>query len=236
MDVVSHGTKIVYDDVGDGEPALLLMSGWCAPRTYYNHFVALSSLKRRCLVIDWPGHGDSELPKADFGEKELVDAAKEVIRKSGARRVVPVAAAHSGWVAIELRRELPETIQELVLPDWLVLQPPREFLEGLRGLQNPEQWKQIRDGLFAEWLAGIDNAKVSGYVRKEMGSFGYDMWSRAGREIAMSYNRFGSPLSALEKLGPSPPRVLHIYSIPKDDAFLKSQEVYSREHSWFSVE
>jgi pimeloyl-ACP methyl ester carboxylesterase len=98
MDVVSHGTRIVYDDVGDGEPALLLMSGLCAPRTYYNHLVALSSPKRRCLVIDWPGHGDSEQPKADFGEKELLEAAKDVIRKSGARRVVPVAAAHSGWM------------------------------------------------------------------------------------------------------------------------------------------
>ena len=170
------------------------------------------------------------------GKRRLVDAAKDVIRKSGARRVVSVASAHSGWIAIEVRRELPETIQELVLLDWLVLQPPQEFLEGLKGLKNPEQWKQIRDELFAEWLAGIDNAKVSGYVREEMGFFGHDMWSRAGREIAKSYTRFGSPLNALEKLGPSPPRVLHIYSIPKDDAFLKGQEVYAGEHSWFNVE
>lgn len=234
MQIVSNQTKIVYDDLGMGEPTLFMMTGWCAPRTYYKDLVGVCAPKRRCLVIDWPRHGDSGMPEGDFGEKELVDAAKEVIRKSGARKVVPVAAAHSGWVAIDLYRELPDTIHELVLLDWLVLQPPQGFLEGLKGLQSPTQWKQIRDALFTEWLSGIDNAKVSGYVREGMGAFGYEMWSRAGREIGASYDRFVSPLSALEKMK-RPPTVLHMYSIPKDPFFLRAQESFARDHPWFSV-
>src|SRR5579872_90445 len=193
MQIVSNQTKIVYDDVGKGEPALFMMTGWCAPRTYFKDLVDLCAPKRRCIVIDWPGHGDSDLPEGDFGEKELVNWAKEVIRKSGARKVVPVAAAHSGWVAIELYRELPGTIDEMVFLDWLVLPPPQEFQEGLMELQSPARWKQIRDALFTEWLSGIDNSKVSGYVREGMGTFGYEMWSRAGREIRASYDRFVSP-------------------------------------------
>ena len=60
------------------------------------------------------------------------------------------------------------------------------------------------------------------------------MWSRAGREIEADYDRFQSPLKALDGLV-KPPRVLHIYSIPKDDAFLYALEQFAIDHSWFKV-
>jgi hypothetical protein len=33
--VTSVGIEIVYDDVGEGEPTLLFMSGWCCDRTVF---------------------------------------------------------------------------------------------------------------------------------------------------------------------------------------------------------
>jgi len=235
MEVISNGTRIIYDDVGRGEPVLLLMSGWCAPRTYYKDLIALCSSNRRCLVVDWPGHGDSQLPAKDFGEEELVEAARAVLAKSKVRRVVPVAAAHSGWIAIELRRQLGEMVPELVLLDWLVLKPPQEFMGALKGLQTREHWQEVRDALFKGWLSENPNAKIAEYVQKEMRTFGYEMWSRAGREIEKSYDRYQSPLKALEELE-RPPRVHHIFSIPKDEAFLRDQEKFAEEHSWFRVQ
>jgi len=233
--VDSNGTSIAYDDLGKGEPSILLISGWCGPRTYYRDLVKQLSTKRRCLVIDWPGHGDSELPKKDFGEEELVRASIEVLKKSGAQRVVIVSAAHSGWVAIDLVRQLPEQIEALVFLDWLVLEPPKQFLDALKGLQDSNDWKQVRDALFSEWLSESTDQKITQYVQDEMGVFGFNMWSRAGSEIEASYNRYHSPLDALEKLG-SPPTVLHIFSIPKDEKFLKAQQEFARTHRRFRVE
>ena len=43
---------------------------------------------------------------------------------SGADRIVPVALAHAGWVAIELRRRLGKKIPAIVLVDWIVLDLP----------------------------------------------------------------------------------------------------------------
>ena len=91
MEVISNGTRIIYDDVGQEEPVPLSMSGWCAPRTYYNDLVALCSSNRRCLVVDWPGHGDSQFQREILAKRESVEAATEVLVKSNVRRVVPVA-------------------------------------------------------------------------------------------------------------------------------------------------
>jgi len=63
--------------------------------------------------MDWPGHGESGTPSKDFGDTDLVDAAKAVIQKSGSQSVIPISTAHAGWVAIELRHQLGERIEKL---------------------------------------------------------------------------------------------------------------------------
>ncbi|MEM2652351.1 MAG: hypothetical protein QXU87_09785, partial [Candidatus Caldarchaeum sp.] len=63
-------------------------------------------------------------PKSDFGFEGLVSDALAVIKASGSQQVIPVALAHSGWVAIDLRRRLGTQIQKLVLIDWIVLEAP----------------------------------------------------------------------------------------------------------------
>jgi len=234
MDTYSSGVRISYDDLGRGEPVLLLMTGWCADRRHFEDLVPRLSSSRRCLVIDWPGHGESGTPNSDYGEKELVEAAMAVIDQSNARRVVTVSAAHAGWASIELRRQLGDRIEGLVLLDWLVLDPPKPFLEALSGMQSRDHRRQFRDGLFSMWLAEIDDAKMVGKVQRDMGSYGYEMWARAGREIGADYARFGSPLSALNGLR-VPPHVTHLFSIPKDENFLKEQQEFAKNHSWFSV-
>ena len=95
------------------------------------------------------GHGESERPDRDFGDGGLVDVEEAVIERSKGTRVIPVSTAHAGWVALELRRQLGERIEKLVLLDWLVLEPPAPFLEGFGGLQSPDHWKQVRYGLFS---------------------------------------------------------------------------------------
>src|ERR1022692_3517199 len=84
------------------------------------------------------------------------------------------------------------------------------------------------------WLSEIDGARIVDQVRRDMGSYGYDMWSRAGHEIEAEYARFQSPLRAMSELQ-NPPDVLHLFSIPKDQAFLKEQQDFAKHRSWFSV-
>ncbi len=234
QNVESHGIRISYGDYGQGEPVLLFMPGWCGSRKVFDELAARCAEQRRTLALDWRGHGQSERPAEDFGISDLVDDALAVIEASQADLVVPVAMAHAGWVAIEVRRRLGARIPKLVLLDWIVLDPPPPFLGALQSLQDPTQWWQTREQLFSMWLQGLDIPALTHYVREDMGSYPFEMWARAGREISNAYTKAGSPLQALASLDPPVP-VLHLYAQPEDPGYLAAQQAFAAAHPWFQV-
>jgi pimeloyl-ACP methyl ester carboxylesterase len=233
--VTSTEVPIVYDDLGQGDPALLFLPGWCANRTVFQDLAPLCARRRRTLLLDWRGHGESGSPKADFGKDELVDDALSVVHASGARSIVPVALSHAGWVAIELRQRLGARVEKLVLLDWIIMmQPPREFFEALEGMQSRERWRETIERIFAVWLGEVDNPALNRFVRDEMGSYGFDMWSRAAREISSAYADLGTPIQILSSMNPPLP-VMHLYAQPEDPRYLAAQQLFAASHSWFSV-
>jgi pimeloyl-ACP methyl ester carboxylesterase len=226
---------IAYDDRGSGKPALILLPGWCGPRTLFDPAAALLESSFRTLAVDWRGHGDSESPVGDFGFSDLVEDAVAVIDDSEADEVVPVAAAHAGWVAIELRRRLgAERVQHLVFLDWMVLGAPPPFLEALAGMAAPATTRMVVDQVSTMWLADLDLPALSAYVAS-MTAQPDDMWARAAREVAGAFERFGSPLEAVAALD-TPPATLHLYAQPADPEFLDAQRGYAEAHPWFEVE
>ena len=226
--------KISYDDQGDGEPAFLCLSGWCAGRAAFNELASRLASRHRCLTMDWRGHGTSDPSAGDFGSSDLVADALAVIAASGAERVVPIAISHAGWVAIELRRRLGDRVPKLVLVDWIVTDPPPPFLDALSAMQDQSASLQVRDRLFAMWTEGVEHSEVLRFVREDMGSYPAAMWARAGREIEAAYKREGNPLKALAALG-KPPSVLHLYSQPADPGYLAAQQSFAEKNPWFAV-
>lgn len=231
---IAGGVKISYEDMGQGEPALLFMPAWCQSRAVCSQVVMKCATYRRVLALDWRGHGQSESPAGDFGDDSLLEDALAVIEASGAQQVVPVTIADSGWLAIKLRRQLGERIPKLVHIDWVVLPPPATYMDSLKALAAPDQGQQERDQLFEIWLKGVDNPELIQFVREEMGSYSAEMWMRAGRELISSYAQWGSPLQALSTLNPPAP-VLHLYAQPNDAGYLAAQESFAAAHPWFSV-
>lgn len=235
MPVATHGNlALAYDDRGVGDPVLLFMPGWCGSRTAFDEIAVRLSSRRRMLAIDWRGHGGSAAAPGDFGTSELVDDALKVIEASGAERIVPVATAHAGWVAIELRRRLGRRIPKIILVDWIMTDPPPPFRAGLEAMRDPAHAFAVRDQLFGMWTKGVEHAGVLRYVREDMGSYSAAMWARAAREILAAYQREGNPLRALDALEPSVP-VLHVYAQPDDAAFLEAQRAFAVAHPWFTV-
>jgi pimeloyl-ACP methyl ester carboxylesterase len=114
----SKGTRIYYDDRGKGEPALLCLTGWCVHRTIFVPLAERLSAQHRVLAMDWRGHGNSQPSDHDFGYAEMLADALCVIQASGAQSVIPIAQAHGGWVAIELRRRLEQRVPKMVSISW----------------------------------------------------------------------------------------------------------------------
>ncbi len=87
----------------------------------------------------------------------------------------------------------------LIFLDWIVLDPPQQFLSALEEMNEEAGWPQVLPKLFETWIAGSDNALVTDHIKKEMGEYGFEIWARGGREIARAYAREGNPLNALSK-------------------------------------
>ncbi|HEX2850942.1 MAG TPA: alpha/beta hydrolase [Acidimicrobiales bacterium] len=225
---------IAFDDVGDGEPALVCLPGWCSNRTVFRPMLPRLARGHRTVALDWRDHGGSERPAADYTTDDLVDDAIAVLDESGVGRAVPVALSHAGWAAIEMRRRLgPERVPGMVLLDWMVLGPPPPFVAALAALQDPRRWESTRAELFRMWSTGTDLPALDAHIG-EMAEYGFDTWARAGREIAARFESAGSPVAALERIDPPCP-TLHVYAQPADDALLAAQVAYAGVHPWFAV-
>ncbi len=146
--------------------------------------------------------------------------------------MIPVGSAHSGWVALELRRRLGGRVKGIVSLEWSVLGLPPQLREALAGMQSPDHWRQVVDGMHQRWLNGAENPDLARFLRVGM-STGFPMWSRAGREITAAFDREPVPFWALQRGGVP---VLLLYSQPPDDSQLAAYQELARDHPWFSVQ
>ena len=234
----SEGIRIHYEDTGEGEPVLLGLPGWCNKQTIFAPLAERLSSEHRVLAMDWRGHGDSQASDRDFGFAENALDAAAVIEASGARSVVPIAQGQAPWAAIELHRLLGERMPKMVLSSWPVISPSgnplaSRFLGAIKALQYYERWREGTERLLTMWLNGAP-ASVESEIRNQMLEQGFEMWSRAGREILAKYALEGEPLQVLSRLSP-PVSVLHVFAQPRAPEYLSAQESFAREHPWYSV-
>jgi pimeloyl-ACP methyl ester carboxylesterase len=224
--------RLGFDDLGHGEPALLLLTGWCSSRARWGRAAPLLAKRRRVVNFEWRGHGDSAPAEADFGTAEMTDDALEVVGATGIESFIPCSASHSGWVAIELLRRLPERVPAIVHLDWMVTEPSDAYMQLIHELQSEQTWERAREALFEIWRGGVESAELEDALAV-MRRQDAEMWMRSGRVIEASYRRYGSPLRALGEVGPPP--VLHVYGQPPAAAYLEAQERFARDHAWFGV-
>ena len=231
--LTKDGISIAYDDRGVGDTALICLPGWCSDRFQFSPVVDSLADRRRTIVVDWRGHGESDRPAADFGYRDMVEDVLAVVDATQVERFVPVAASHAGWVSLELRRLLGDRVAGCVFLSWMVLGAPAPFLAGLERMQQPDGWEEVKNQLFGMWRGGGNHPGVEAQLAR-MDSYGAETWMRAGREIHSAYSGFGAPLDVLSSLDP-PVKALHVYAQPDDPGELAAQESFASEHDWFSV-
>src|SRR5262249_34731739 len=190
----SH-SRLAYEDLGSGDCALMLFTGWCSSRQRWTEAAPLLARHHRVVSFEWRGHGESDPSPRDFGTDEMVADALAVADAAGISSFVPCAASHSGFVAIELRRRFPERIPALVHADWMVDEPPERYMQVIEQMTSPDGWRQGRDMLFDIWQAGVQLAPVDDAIQV-MRAQDADMWMRSARAILSGYQRNGSPLVA----------------------------------------
>ncbi|QID34547.1 alpha/beta fold hydrolase [Streptomyces albus] len=216
-----------------GEPALLLLSGWCQDHRLFAPVVPQLAARRRVIRMDWRGHGEDRTVAGDFGVEEMADDVIALLDTMGVARVVPVSTSHGGWANLEVSDRLGTSrVPGTVVIDWLMLEASPEFVADLRASQDEATWREGRQRLFDTWLAMADCPPVAHHLSAEMASFEYEMWARSCRVIERAYAGWGSPLERMAALKETRP-VAHLFSQPVDEEYLRAQQAFADQHPWF---
>ena len=115
MPFLSHaGVSLRYDRTGSG-PAVLLVHGWTANRTFWERQV--HALRDRFTVIaaDLRGHGESSPPRTGYSIGTMAGDLEHLVRALAVSRLAVVGWSMGGLVAQELARRLGDRVTALGL-------------------------------------------------------------------------------------------------------------------------
>jgi pimeloyl-ACP methyl ester carboxylesterase len=140
--------RIACDDVGNGDPVIVLLHGLFADRTYYQAQVRHLSRRHRVLNVDLRGHGGSAIPEEGYSLDILADDVVRICEQSGVSRAV--LCGHSMPVALKAALRRPDLAAGLVLLDGAVLLPPtvREQQRRLVQALQADGWREALLGFF----------------------------------------------------------------------------------------
>ena len=114
MDYTYAGVKMRYDDLGKGQPVLVL-HGWGGSAESFLPLIRDLQGRRRVVAVDFPGHGGSGEPSQPWSVGDYADCVRGLLKHIGAGRADVVAHSFGGRVAIKLAAETPELVNRMVL-------------------------------------------------------------------------------------------------------------------------
>jgi pimeloyl-ACP methyl ester carboxylesterase len=171
-DVKYDGAKVHYESYGKGEEAVVFIHGWTCDLTFWRGQAPLYE-KRRALLIDLPGHGQSEAPKGEYSMERFARAIDAVMRDAGVSKGVLVGHSMGGPVVLSFLRLFPAKTSGLVLVDAFVPPPPKSAEDDakskaqmepfLAGFEKPD-YKQT----MAKMIESMFSAKTTPAMRAEI--------------------------------------------------------------------
>jgi len=109
-----NGTKIYYQERGEGEPLVLLMGFGADGNTWEKH-VSVYEKHFRCIVIDNRGVGLSDQPEGPYTTALMAADTIAVMDDAGIDKAKVAGISMGGAIAQELCLNYPERVSALVL-------------------------------------------------------------------------------------------------------------------------
>src|SRR4249919_525432 len=108
------GARVHYESYGQGTEAVIFIHGWTCDLTFWRGQAPVYE-KRRALLVDLPGHGQSDKPEVAYTQERFARAIDAVMREAGVTRATLVGHSMGGPVAIAFLRLFPARTKSLVL-------------------------------------------------------------------------------------------------------------------------
>jgi pimeloyl-ACP methyl ester carboxylesterase len=122
------GCRLAYDDLGDGQPAILFLHGIMMDRSVFAAQIEAFAASRRVVAVDLRGHGASDKPAEGYTFEQYVADLKFMIDALDLSRPVIAGWSMGGALAMAFAAAHPGVAGKLVLigttpclvqrPDW----------------------------------------------------------------------------------------------------------------------
>jgi len=109
--------RIHYVNYGKGDEALILIHGWTQSADAWRDNVADLSKRNRVIVLELPGHGQSDKPQTTYSMDYFARAVNAVMRDAKVKRAVLVGHSMGTPVARQFYRKYAEKTLGIVIVD-----------------------------------------------------------------------------------------------------------------------
>ena len=122
---VSLGTnRVHYVTVGKGRPTIVLVHCWAGNLGFWREQVPALADKARLVLIDLPGHGQSDKPHTAYTMDFFASAVLAVMKDAQVDKATLIGHSMGGPVICCVYRQAPEKVAALVSVDGLLRRPP----------------------------------------------------------------------------------------------------------------
>ncbi|MEK6323949.1 MAG: alpha/beta hydrolase [Acidobacteriota bacterium] len=147
------GFRVHYKSSGRGREALVFVHGWTCNMSFWRDQVTAFEGKQRVILIDLPGHGQSDKPQVAYTMDLFARAVDAVLRDAGIDRAVLVGHSMGTPVIREFYRKYPQKTLGLVIVDGMLRafgdkkMMETTFIAPLRGPDYKERASRFIDGM-----------------------------------------------------------------------------------------
>lgn len=114
---MTDGTTIHFTVDGIGDPALVLVHGWCSRASHWTALIEHFTTRHRVLAVDRRGHGESDTPASGYSAAQHSLDMGEILRSQHIAHAVLIGHAGGGPTTLLFARDNPELVSAVVLVD-----------------------------------------------------------------------------------------------------------------------
>ena len=148
-DATYDGAKVHYESYGTGKDALVFVHGWTCDLTFWRGQAPVYE-KRRSLLVDLPGHGQSDKPEVSYSIDRFARAVEAVMRDAGVERATLIGHSMGVPVIYRFMTLFPAKTTGLVIVDGAIPQTYKD-----------EAAKEKQRAQMAPFLASIRSPKAN---------------------------------------------------------------------------
>jgi Predicted hydrolases or acyltransferases (alpha/beta hydrolase superfamily) len=152
---ILDGSRIHYKSLGKGDHALIFVHGWMCNMDFWRLQAPAFADKTRVIVVDLPGHGQSDKPKVDYTMDFFARAIDAVLGDAKVKKAVLVGHSMGTPVVRQFYRKYPQKTLAVVIVDGTLRPFAKKeqidvlFIAPLRGPKYKETVSRMIDGMTA---------------------------------------------------------------------------------------